>query len=166
MVDSDLIFSASGASVAIVVWPPEIPIPLGCARTFRSWERHSAPSGKPESPMTKKSREAGSASTRRKRTKAAQRHPRAPRASKAAPAADADAEGAQGPRTRVGTKQAELIALLRRPDGATIAEAMAATGWQSHTVRGAIAGALKKRLGLVVSSEKVEGRGRIYRIGS
>jgi hypothetical protein len=44
--------------------------------------------------------------------------------------------------------------MLRRPDGATIVEIVEATGWQPHTVRGALAGALKKRLGLVVTSEK------------
>ena len=65
---------------------------------------------------------------------------------------------------REGTKQATLIAMLRAPEGATIEEIMAATGWQSHTVRGAMAGALKKKLGLEVTSEKVEGRGRIYRL--
>jgi hypothetical protein len=65
---------------------------------------------------------------------------------------------------REGTKQGTLIAMLRAPDGATIEEIMAATGWQSHTVRGAMAGALKKKLGLEVTSEKVEDRGRVYRI--
>ncbi len=65
---------------------------------------------------------------------------------------------------REGTKQATLIAMLRAPDGATIAEIMAATGWQSHTVRGAMSGALKKNLGLDVTSEKVEDRGRVYKI--
>jgi len=65
---------------------------------------------------------------------------------------------------REGTKQATLIAMLRAPDGVTIGEIMAATGWQSHTVRGAMAGALKKKLGLEVTSEKVEGRGRVYRL--
>jgi len=40
-----------------------------------------------------------------------------------------------------------------------------ATGWQPHTVRGALAGALKKRLGLTIVSEKLEGRGRVYRLG-
>lgn len=65
---------------------------------------------------------------------------------------------------REGTKQATLIAMLRAPDGATIEEIMAATGWQSHTVRGAMAGALKKKLGLEVTSEKVEDRGRVYKL--
>ncbi|KQY13190.1 DUF3489 domain-containing protein [Rhizobium sp. Root482] len=67
-------------------------------------------------------------------------------------------------RPREGTKQATLIAMLRAPDGATIEEIMAATGWQSHTVRGAMAGALKKKLRLDVTSEKVENRGRVYKL--
>jgi len=65
---------------------------------------------------------------------------------------------------REGTKQATLIAMLRAPDGATIEEITAATNWQSHTVRGAMSGALKKKLGLEVTSEKIEGRGRVYRL--
>lgn len=65
---------------------------------------------------------------------------------------------------REGTKQATLIGMLRAQEGATIEEIMAATGWQSHTIRGAMAGALEKKLGLDVTSEKVEGRGRIYRL--
>lgn len=71
------------------------------------------------------------------------------------------------PKTRTpreGTKQATLIAMLRAPDGATIAEIMAATGWQSHTVRGAMSGALKKKLGFEVTSENVEDRGRVYKL--
>jgi hypothetical protein len=69
-------------------------------------------------------------------------------------------------KTREGTKQALLIDMLGRAEGATIDEIVAATGWQPHTVRGAFAGALKKRLGLRVESEKVDGRGRVYRIDS
>ena len=65
---------------------------------------------------------------------------------------------------RAASKQAKLIALLKRPDGATIDEIVKALDWQAHTVRGAIAGALKKKFGLDVTSEKVEGRGRVYRI--
>ena len=67
-------------------------------------------------------------------------------------------------RTRADSKQAQLIAMLKTPKGATIDEIVAAFGWQPHTVRGAIAGALNKKLGLEVTSEKVEGRGRVYRI--
>ena len=74
------------------------------------------------------------------------------------------ATAAPSGKTREGTKQAQLVAMLGRAEGATIAEIVAATGWQPHTVRGAFAGALKKRLGLTVASEKVEGRGRVYRI--
>lgn len=65
---------------------------------------------------------------------------------------------------RAGTKQAAMIAMLRAPEGATIEEIMAATGWQSHTVRGAMAGALKKRLGMTITSEQEPERGRVYRI--
>ena len=67
-------------------------------------------------------------------------------------------------KARVGTKQEALIALLRRPEGASIAEIMEAANWQAHSVRGFISGSLKKSLGLEVTSEKVETRGRVYRI--
>ena len=65
---------------------------------------------------------------------------------------------------RPGTKQALLIDLLKRKRGATIEEIVAAIGWQPHSVRGAISGALKKKLGLAVASVRVEDRGRVYRI--
>ena len=65
---------------------------------------------------------------------------------------------------RAGTKQAQIIAMLQRPDGATIAEMVAATGWLAHTVRGSISGSLKKKLGLPITAEKVEGRGTIYKL--
>lgn len=67
-------------------------------------------------------------------------------------------------RRRDDSKQARLIEMLKRPEGASIDEIAAAFGWQPHTVRGAIAGALKKKLGLEVTSEKIEGRGRVYNI--
>lgn len=68
------------------------------------------------------------------------------------------------PGTRANSKQAQLIEMLKRPEGATIDEIVKKFDWQAHTVRGALAGALKKKLGLNVQSEKVEGRGRVYRI--
>lgn len=64
------------------------------------------------------------------------------------------------------TKQQVLIDLLSRPEGATLAELSAATGWLSHTVHGAMSGVLKKRLGLEITSEKDETRGRVYRATS
>ncbi len=68
------------------------------------------------------------------------------------------------PAVRQGTKQALLIELLKRKNGASIDEIVKATGWQAHSVRGAISGALKKKLGLTVTSDRVDGRGRVYRI--
>ncbi len=65
---------------------------------------------------------------------------------------------------RPGTKQAQIIAMLQRPEGATVAEIVAATSWQAHTARGAISGAIKKKLGLPIAAEKVEGRGTVYRM--
>ena len=65
---------------------------------------------------------------------------------------------------REGTKQALLVDMLRRSDGATIGQIVEATGWQPHTARGAISGAIKKKLGLTVTSEKTEGGERTYHI--
>ena len=92
----------------------------------------------------------------------------APVATGAAPAAAPDATAEQ-PAAKVrkhrdGTKEAMLIDMLRRPEGATIAQIIAATGWLAHTVRGAFAGALKKKRGLTVISEKPDGSDRVYRL--
>ena len=67
-------------------------------------------------------------------------------------------------RRRSGTKQEAVIAMLRAEGGATIDEIVAATQWAPHTARGFMSGALKKKLGLTITSEKVDGRGRCYRI--
>jgi len=80
------------------------------------------------------------------------------------PTAAPAAQPASPPITREGTKQATLIGLLRRPEGATLGQMVEATGWQSHTVRGTLAGALKKKLGLVIVSAKTTGAERTYRI--
>jgi hypothetical protein len=66
--------------------------------------------------------------------------------------------------TEPGGKLGVMIGLLRRPDGASLEALMKATGWQAHSVRGAIAGAIKKRRGLKVEA-KLGPRGqRVYRI--
>lgn len=68
------------------------------------------------------------------------------------------------PRTRDNSKQAEVIRMLQRPEGATIGQICTATGWQAHTVRGTFAGAFKKKLGLNIVSDKPQGGERVYRI--
>ncbi len=82
--------------------------------------------------------------------------------------ADASTPPAAAPprRVRQGTKQAALIAMLEAPEGASVAEISAALGWQPHTVRAALSHALPRRLGLAVSSQKEEGRGRVYRLAA
>ncbi len=65
---------------------------------------------------------------------------------------------------RPGTRQSLLVDLLRRDGGASLDELVQATGWQPHSVRGAISSTVRKKLSLTVVSEKVEGRGRVYRI--
>lgn len=68
------------------------------------------------------------------------------------------------PRTRTNSKQAEVVRMLQRPEGATIRQICDATGWQAHTVRGAFAGAFKKKLGLTLVSDEQPGGERIYRV--
>jgi hypothetical protein len=85
--------------------------------------------------------------------------PGADDAESASTATDAEPPAPKTPKGKLGA----LIALLRRPEGATLEEMMEATGWQAHSVRGAIAGAIKKKQKLTVTSEK-SGNTRIYRI--
>lgn len=66
---------------------------------------------------------------------------------------------------RLGSHLATLVGLLQRPEGATVAAMVEATGWQRHSVRGALAGALKKSYGLTIISEPTAG-GRVYRIAA
>jgi DNA-binding MarR family transcriptional regulator len=75
---------------------------------------------------------------------------------------------------RAGTKQAQMIEMLKRPEGATVEQIAEATGWQHHTIRGAISGALKKKLGLTVEATRTrevgpnktgaKGSSTVYRI--
>lgn len=75
-----------------------------------------------------------------------------------------DTDTAKPVAIRAGTKQAQIIAMLQRPEGATVAEMVEATGWLAHTVRGSISGALKKKLSLPITAERVEGRETVYRL--
>ena len=101
------------------------------------------------------------------RPKKASPAPRSTRASSKStakrPAAKRKARPAAGTANASTSKQAQLIALLQRPSGGTLAQMTSLTGWQPHSVRGVISGVLRKRLGLTVSSEVQDGS-RIYRI--
>jgi hypothetical protein len=98
-------------------------------------------------------------------TEAQERAPANPQtgASETAPAARTRAP-------RENTKQARMIELLKRPEGATVEQIAEATGWQHHTIRGAISGALKKKLGLTIETTRnpdyngVKGSGTVYGI--
>jgi hypothetical protein len=95
------------------------------------------------------------------------------RAKKKAAKRGAAAPG-EKPTPRAGTKQAQMIEMLKRPEGATVEQIAAATGWQHHTIRGAISGALKKKLGLTVEATRTrevgpnktgaKGSSTVYRI--
>ena len=67
---------------------------------------------------------------------------------------------------REGSKSAKVLDLLKRPDGATLKELMKATGWQSHSIRGFLSGAVAKKMGLTVASAKGEDGERTYSIKS
>jgi hypothetical protein len=72
---------------------------------------------------------------------------------------------AKPPKAEPGTKQSHVIAMLQSPTGATIAAMIKATGWQQHSVRGFLAGVVRKRLKLKLGSKKVDGQ-RVYQIAS
>jgi hypothetical protein len=80
------------------------------------------------------------------------------------PAAKTTKRRSKASTSRTDSKQTRLIEMLKRPGGTTIDEVVETLDWQPHTVRGAMAGALKKKLGLKIESEKTEERGRVYRI--
>ena len=75
-----------------------------------------------------------------------------------------EAATAAKPRMRDNSKQAQVIAMLKRPEGATIEQICEVTQWQAHTVRGTFAGAFKKKLGLEITSTKEAGGQRVYRV--
>jgi hypothetical protein len=79
------------------------------------------------------------------------------------PETPAAAPAAKPRRAREDSKQATVIRMLQRPEGATLDQLVEATGWQKHTVRGCLAGALKKKLGMTLTSAKESGGDRVYR---
>jgi len=82
------------------------------------------------------------------------------------PSPKASSKGKKTPqKTKSPTsKLSQLETLLRRPEGATIAQLSTALNWQPHSVRGAMSGSLKKKRGLKIADEKAEGTERVYRV--
>ena len=85
-------------------------------------------------------------------------------AKKATPAKKAPKSAKKPADAREGSKSAKVLDLLKRPDGATLKELMKATGWQPHSVRGFLSGAIGKKLGLAVVSAKGEDGERTYSV--
>ena len=96
-------------------------------------------------------------------TAASQGAPDAPKAAKSRKARTQEKDAAPA---REGSKKAIVLDMLRRPEGATLADIQSATGWQAHSVRGFISGALGKKMGLTVESFKSADGARGYRIAS
>jgi hypothetical protein len=92
---------------------------------------------------------------------APQAAPAAPKQTKAAKEAT---EGEAAKPAREGSKKAIVLELLRRPEGATLADIQAATSWQAHSVRGFLSGALGKKMGLAIESIKTPDGARSYRL--
>ena len=86
-------------------------------------------------------------------------------ASGAAKAPQQDTVDPRDNKAEPGSKQSRVIAMLQSPAGATIAAIMQATGWQQHSVRGFLAGVVRKRLKLKLGSKKVDGT-RVYRVAT
>jgi Protein of unknown function (DUF3489) len=117
--------------------------------------KRSTKAAKAKTPGSRtRSRRAATKSAKQQQAKKPVRITRAQREHTAPPAGSAPRQ----------SKQAAVIALLRRSEGGTVDEIVAATGWQPHTVRGLFSGTLKKKLGLELNSAQEADRGRVYRI--
>jgi len=132
------------------------------AATSRIWKQIQSsgeaaqPETEPAKPKAAKKAKGGARAAKGKATKKAPAAKAAPKAKKGAKAEEAGAP-------REGSKTAQVVAMLQRKNGATISEIMDKMGWQRHTVRGFMAGAMKKA-GYEVESFKPEGGERSYRL--
>jgi hypothetical protein len=159
--------------------PPPLRITRAGLEAIGVETEEDAPEGATPADTGATSAEAGARSTKAAAptTEADGAAPPAKRKAKGAKRGKATAAGsapAEKPTPRAGTKQAQMIEMLKRPEGATVEQIAAATGWQHHTIRGAISGALKKKLGLTIEATRIrevgpnktgaKGSSTVYRI--
>jgi hypothetical protein len=135
--------------------PEAVPVPDQAEEASLTAEPTAvSPEPAPATPVTQQAPDVAPAeATSTKKTTARKAAPKSPKAAKVAKS--------DGPRE--GSKMAQVIAMLQRENGATISEIMSSMGWQKHTVRGFVAGAMKKA-GYTVESFKPDGGERTYRI--
>jgi hypothetical protein len=126
--------------------PPPLRITRAGLRAIGVQTEDDASEGATRSDTGATSADAGAPATAGRAATPAKRKATAAKRGKAVPA--------EKPTLRAGTKQAQMIDLLKRPKGATVEQIAAVTGWQHHTIRGAISGALKKKLGLTVEATR------------
>jgi hypothetical protein len=138
----------SEGMAAIGVEADEDEAPTAAATAPTSAEADSLPEAPARASEANGAQKRAKAGPARGKGKTARTTARAPSAPEAAGAPSAK------PTPRAGTKQAQMIDMLKRPEGATVEQIAAATGWQHHTIRGAISGALKKKLGLTVEATR------------
>ena len=160
----------SGWSSPARAWPPSASSPRTTARGRRRPADTGATSAEAEvrrsTPRRPPTEADGAATPAKTKPAKGKGKAKAAKPGKAAPA--------EKPTPRAGTKQALMIEMLKRPEGATVEQIAAATGWQHHTIRGAISGALKKKLGLTVEATRTrevgpnktgaKGSSTVYRI--
>ena len=120
----------------------------------------AAPAEEPKASKkaTRSARKPGVAPGKTKSGKKASKAEKAPKRPKVAK------PSASGESAREGSKAAKVLDLLRRPDGATLAELMKATGWQAHSVRGFLSGTIRKKMGIAVESTQGEAGNRSYSV--
>ncbi|HZT29426.1 MAG TPA: DUF3489 domain-containing protein [Bryobacteraceae bacterium] len=121
-------------------------------------------------PATKKASKKASKKTSKKEAKpvskkASKKDAKPPAKKEAKPTGKKTSKATDG-QPREGSKKAIVLDLLRRKNGATMAEIAKATDWQNHSIRGFISGTLTKKMGLTVESSKNEAGDRVYRIAS
>jgi hypothetical protein len=145
-----VITSEGTAAIGVEADDDEAPTNTDTAPTSGEADRPTeAPTPASEANGAKKRAKAGPARGKGKRARTTARATGEPAAG----------EPSAKPTPRAGTKQAKMIEMLKRPKGATVEQIAAATGWQHHTIRGAISGALKKKLGLTVEATRTRGVG-------